>query len=336
MKAYELHKISEQVEVRLQPTRPRPQLNHGEVLIRVHAASLNFRDLMILAGRYPGQMKPDVIPLSDGAGEIVEVGPGVSSEVQGQRVTSTFFPNWRAGKITEPAIEVSLGFGMDGMLAEYVALPYEATIPIPEHLSYEEAATLPCAALTAWNALTEVGRVKAGDTVLLLGTGGVSMFALQFAKLLGATVIHTSSSEQKLERVKAMGADHLINYRNSPEWDRTVLDLTAGRGVDLVVEVGGAGTLERSLRAVKVGGIVATIGLVAGVGPIDPLPLISRAIQLSGVYVGSREMFLSMNKAIASAEIKPVIDCCFPIDEVGDAYEYMRSGNHLGKVVITI
>lgn len=335
MKAYELHEVSGLVEVRLNSNRPLPRPSHGEVLVRVHAASLNYRDLMILARRYPGIMKSRVVPLSDGAGEIVEVGQGVPSSALGQRVASTFFPCWQAGPISGAAVEVSLGFGADGMLAEYVAVPYQATVPIPEHLSYEEAATLPCAALTAWNALTGVGRIKPGDTVLLLGTGGVSIFALQFAKLMGATVIHTSGSDVKLQGVKALGADHLINYQTSPEWDQSVLDITGGRGVDLVVEVGGAGTLERSLRAVRVGGVVATIGLVAGVGAINPLPLISRAIQLSGVYVGSREMFSSMNRAIASAELKPVIDCRFSFDEVVDAYDYMRSAKHFGKVVIT-
>lgn len=336
MKAYELHEVAGKIEVRLNRSRTLPKLNHGEVLVRVRAASLNFRDLMILAGHYPGHMRPGVIPLSDGAGEIVEVGPGVPSSALGQRVTSTFFPNWQNGSISDLAIEASLGFESDGMLAEFVALPYKSTIAIPAHLSYEEAATLPCAAVTAWNTLTRVGRIKAGDTVLLLGTGGVSIFALQFAKIMGASVIHLSSSDAKLGRVKSMGADHLINYRSTPDWDRRVLDLTEGRGADLIVEVGGAGTLERSLRAVKVGGVVATIGLVAGVGQINPLPLISRAINLAGVYVGSREMFRSMNKSIEVAALKPVIDCSFHIDEALEAYEYMRNGSHLGKVVVSI
>jgi NADPH:quinone reductase-like Zn-dependent oxidoreductase len=336
MKAYELRELSGPDGVVLNADRPSPQPGHGEVVIQVRAASLNYRDLLIASGKYGGRMKSNAIPLSDGAGEVAAVGEGVERVKVGDRVTGAFFPDWVAGEISGEATRVGLGGPVDGMLAEFVVLPERAVLPFPEHLSFEEAATLPCAALTAWNALNEVGRLRAGDTVLLQGAGGVSIFALQFARLQGATVILTSSSDEKLKRAAALGANHLINYKRTPEWDQEVKRLTGGRGVDLVVEVGGAGTLERSLRAVRVGGVVATIGLVAGTGAINPLPLIMRAIRLIGVYVGSHEMFAAMNRAISGARLRPVIDQVFPFDQATEAYRYQESGRHFGKVVIRV
>ncbi|NYT43959.1 NAD(P)-dependent alcohol dehydrogenase [Alcaligenaceae bacterium] len=336
MKAYELHAAEDGLSLTLNDKRAQPEPGHGEVLIRVHAVSLNFRDLLIADGSYGRGTKADVIPVSDGAGEVSAVGPGVTSLQVGDRVTGAFFPDWTAGDVTEAAVSSSLGGSVDGMLAQYVVLPERAALKFADHLSYEEAATLPCAALTAWQALVDIGRVNAGQTVLLQGTGGVSIFALQFAQAMGATVIQTSSSNDKLERVRQMGARHTINYRDTPEWSQEVRRLTGDRGVDLVIEVGGAGTLEQSLQAVRVGGTVATIGLVSGVGDINPLPLISRAIRLNGVYVGSHAMFAAMNKAISAHQIKPIIDRAFSFEQAADAYAWLRSGSHFGKVVITV
>ncbi|QAA94213.1 zinc-dependent alcohol dehydrogenase family protein [Pollutimonas thiosulfatoxidans] len=336
MKAYELHAAKNGLSLTFNDKRAQPEPGHGEVLIRVHAVSLNFRDLLIADGSYGRGTKANVIPVSDGAGEISAVGPGVTSLRVGDRVVGAFFPDWTAGDITEAAVSSSLGGSVDGMLSQYVVLPERAALKFADHLSYEEAATLPCAALTAWQALVDIGRVNAGQTVLLQGTGGVSIFALQFAQAMGATVIQTSSSNDKLERVRQMGARHTINYRDTPEWSQEVRRLTDGRGVDLVVEVGGAGTLEQSLQAVRVGGTVATIGLVSGVGDINPLPLISRAIRLNGVYVGSHAMFAAMNKAISAHQIKPIMDRAFSFEQAADAYAWLRSGSHFGKVVITI
>ncbi len=336
MKAYELHTAKDGLSLALNDNRATPEPGHGEVLIRVRAVSLNYRDLLIADGTYGRGTKANVIPLSDGAGEISAVGPGVASLQVGDRVSGAFFPNWTAGDVTEASVTQSLGGPVDGMLAEYVVLPERAALKFADHLSYEEAATLPCAALTAWHALVDIGRINAGHTILLQGTGGVSIFALQFAHAMGAMVIQTSSSDDKLARVRQMGAHHTINYRNTPEWSQEVRRLTGGRGVDLVVEVGGAGTLEQSLQAVRVGGTVATIGLVSGVGQINPLPLISRSIRLNGVYVGSHAMFAAMNNAISAHQLKPIIDRAFSFEQAADAYAWLRSGSHFGKVVITV
>ncbi|MDN5844600.1 MAG: NAD(P)-dependent alcohol dehydrogenase [Alcaligenaceae bacterium] len=336
MKAYELHAAKGGLSLALNDKRAQPNPGYGEVLIRVHAVSLNYRDLLIMDGAYGRSAKANVIPLSDGSGEISAVGPGVTSLQVGDRVTGAFFPDWSAGQITEAGVLSSLGGSVDGMLSQYVVLPERAALKFADHLSYAEAATLPCAALTAWQALVDIGRISAGQTVLLQGTGGVSIFALQFARAMGATVIQTSSSNDKLERVRQMGASHTINYRDTPEWSKEVLRLTEGLGVDLVVEVGGAGTLEQSLQTVRVGGTVATIGLVSGVGAINPLPLISRAVRLNGVYVGSHAMFAAMTKAISAHQLKPVIDRVFDFEQAADAYAWLRSGTHFGKVVITV
>jgi len=336
MRAFELHGSKGHESLKLNNARPVPEPGYGEVLIRVRATSLNYRDLLVAAGTYGAGTKTGVIPLSDGAGDVTAVGPGVTSLAPGDRVAGAFFPNWVGGDITAEDVRASLGGPIDGMLAEYVVLPERAALPFSPHLGFEQAATLPCAALTAWNALVEVGKLRAGQTVLLQGTGGVSIFALQFARVLGATVIQTSSSDEKLERVMAMGATHTINYRSHPDWASEVQRLTGGRGVDLVVEVGGAGTLEQSLRAVRVGGTIATIGLVSGVGQINPLPLISRAVHLVGVFVGSHAMFGDMTRAITAHELEPVIDTIFPFEQAAEAYAYQQSGAHFGKVVVSL
>jgi NADPH:quinone reductase-like Zn-dependent oxidoreductase len=315
---------------------PEPRPGDGEVLVRVRANSLNYRDLGITRGGYLRNDTRPVVPLSDGAGEVVEVGAGVTRFKAGDRVVASFFRDWIAGEVTEEQMHSALGGGIDGTLCELVCLPERAWLPVPPHLSFEEAATLPCAAVTAWQALVSLGRVKAGDVVLTLGTGGVSVFALQFAKLHGATVIVTSGSDEKLARARRLGADHGINYKAVPEWHEEARRLTGGRGVDNVIEVGGPGTFERSLAATAVSGRVSLIGvLTGGAGAVNPMAALFNRITVQGIYVGSAEMFAAMNRAIAANGLRPVIDRTFGFDEALDAYRYLKSGAHFGKVVIT-
>ncbi|MEX2286188.1 MAG: NAD(P)-dependent alcohol dehydrogenase [Planctomycetaceae bacterium] len=334
MKAYEIQKFGfENLKL---VERPQPEPATGEVLIRVRALSLNFRDLLILKGHYNARMPLPRVPLSDGAGEVVAVGQGVTRVSVGDRVMGNFSQSWLDGEPTLEKSRGALGGDVDGMATEFVALSQEGVVRVPAHLSDEEAATLPCAAVTAWNALVRQGNIKAGDTVLLLGTGGVSLFALQFARLFGARTIITSSSDEKLARARELGAHDTINYRSVPEWERRVLDLTGGRGVDHIVEVGGAGTLPKSLRAVRVGGCIALIGVLTGVGDVNPLPIIMRSIQVRGVFVGSRTMFEEMNRAIELHRLKPVVDRVFDFDELPAALRYMESGAHFGKIVVRV
>jgi NADPH:quinone reductase-like Zn-dependent oxidoreductase len=314
---------------------PMPKPNAGEVLVRVRATSLNYRDTAVVSGQYPGQTLP-MIPLSDGAGEVVEVGEGVTRVQVGDRVAGIFFQDWIAGKLTREKIKSALGGAIDGMLAEYVVLNQEGLVHLPAHLSYEEGATLPCAAVTAWQALVDRGRLSAGETVLLLGTGGVSIFALQFAKIMGAKVIITSSSDEKLAQAKQLGADETINYKTFPNWDEKVYELTQQEGVDRVIEVGGAGTLEKSLRSTGVGGRISLIGVLGGAGEVNHTQMLMKSIDVQGIYVGSRDMFEAMNRAIALHQIKPVIDHVFPFTEAPEAYRYLLSGSHFGKVVIQL
>ena len=316
--------------------RPEPKPGPGQALMRVRANSLNYRDLVVAGGGYGRQVKTPLIPISDGAGEVVEVGAGVTRVKPGERVAAIFMQRWLAGALTEDAGKSALGGAIDGMLAEYVVLDAEGLVPIPEHLSYAEAACLPCAAVTAWHALVTEGGIRAGDSVLVLGTGGVSIFALQFARLHGARVIATSSSQEKLARAIAMGASDGVDYRQTPEWGRRVLELTGGAGVDHVIEVGGAGTLPQSFRAVCYGGRISLIGVLSEPGSaVDPRPLLMKGARLQGIYVGSREMFASMNRAIALAGLRPVIDRVFPFAEAPEAYRYMKSAAHFGKIVIS-
>lgn len=308
---------------------------HGEVQVAMRAWSINFRDLGVASGRYfGGAVARDTIPLSDGAGEVVAVGEGVRLWRVGDRVASTFFQGWEGGPFHAGVPATALGGALDGVLAEQVILPEGGLVGIPDQLSFEEAACLPCAGLTAWSALFDAGKVGPGQTVLLLGTGGVSVFALQFAKAAGARVIVTSSSDEKLARAKALGADDLINYRSEPEWDRVALERTGGRGADIVVEVGGAGTLPRSLNAVAAGGTVAVIGVVAGGGAIDPVPLIPKAVRMQGIYVGSRSGFEAMNAALHHTGLRPVIEDRFAFADAPGAYRAMPKGAHFGKIVI--
>jgi NADPH:quinone reductase-like Zn-dependent oxidoreductase len=313
---------------------PRP--GHGQVLVRIRATSLNYRDLLIISGNYSRNLPLPLIPLSDCAGEVIEVGQGVSRWLPGDRVAATFFQDWDGGGIIEDVPKSALGGAIDGVLAEHTLFRDRGLVRVPANLSYEEGATLPCAALTAWHAL-QSGNLTCGQSVLTLGTGGVSLFALQFARSGGARVIATTGSEAKMERLRELGAGEVINYRTDAEWEKKVLEFTGRRGVDLVVEVGGAGTLGKSLKAVRLGGQISLIGVLSGsTGEVNPLPAVMKYVRIQGIYVGSREMFEAMNRGIVLNDIHPVIDRVFAFAEAKEAYRYLQSGAHFGKVVIAI
>ena len=333
MRAYRLQAagIDGLAEVELPMPKPGPR----QVLVKVAACSLNFRDLAIALGTYRMPTKPDLVPLSDGAGEVIEIGPGVTRVKAGDRVAGCFFQRWFGGPPAADTHVSALGGGLDGMLAQYVVLEQDGVVALPAHLTFEEAATLPCAAVTAWHALAEHARIVAGQTVLVQGTGGVSIFALQLARLMGAQVIVTSSSEEKLKRAKALGAAHGVNYKATPEWDKAVVELTGG-GVDHIVEVGGPGTLARSLRAIRVGGKITLIGVLAGAAEINPMLIFSRRANVQGISVGSTQMFEAMNRAIAASGLKPIIDKVFAFGEAPAAYRHLQSAQHFGKVVIRV
>ena len=316
--------------------RPEPAPGPNDVLIRVRAASLNYRDLLVAKGAYNPRLPLPRVICSDGAGEVARVGPAVKRIKVGDRVAGAFMQGWTDGALTEAKSRTALGGDLDGMLAEYVVLNEEGVVPIPSHLTFEEAATLPCAGVTAWHALI-AGGVKAGDTVLLQGTGGVSIFALQFAKLHGARVLITSGSDEKLGRAKGMGADEGTNYRASPDWEKWAREETGGVGVDQVIEVGGAGTLERSMRAVRVGGTISLIGVLSGgAGTVNPLPILMRSVTVRGIFVGSRAMFEAMNRAIELARLRPIVDRVFEFSHAADALRHLESGAHFGKVVVRV
>jgi NADPH:quinone reductase-like Zn-dependent oxidoreductase len=336
MKAYHIDRFgSVGGIVRRSSEDPRPGLK--EVLMRVRASSLNYRDLMVLRGGGRGPNKIGVVPLSDGAGEVAAIGEGVTRVKIGDRIAGCFHPRWFGGPIKPDYLTDRLGANLDGMLAEYAVFNEEAVVLLPSHLSFEEAATLPCAAVTAWVALTGHRRVTAGDAVLTQGSGGVSVFALQFARVLGARVIATTSTAEKAERLKALGASDVINYSETPEWDAKVRELTDGRGVDCIVEIGGPGTIAMSLQALAVGGHGSLIGASlssSGTG-LDPLLLTGRGITLGSISVGSRADFEAMNRAIALHRLRPVIDRAFPFAEAKAAYRHFEGRGHFGKVVIT-
>ena len=311
-----------------------PQPGYGQVLVKVKAVSLNYRDLLI--SQNPSQKMP-LVPLSDGAGEVVEVGSGVTRVKSGDRVAGIFFQHWIDGAMRADYHASAMGGSIDGMLSEYVLLNAEGVTKFPDYLSDEEAATLPCAAVTLWNALFEQSKLLPGETVLILGTGGVSVFAVQFAKAAGAKVILTSSSDEKLERGRAMGADMTVNYKTTPDWEKTVWTLTEKRGVDHVVEVGGAGTLEKSLKSVRVGGTVSLIGVLTGFETqIDPSIILMKSIRVNGIYVGSRAMFERMNTALLVTKIKPIIDRVFDFGDAPEALRYLQSAGHFGKIVVRV
>ena len=336
MKAYEIQQPG--IDNLAIAEREMPKAKFGEVLIQFHAFSLNYRDLMMVEGKYNPRMKLPAIPFSDGAGEIVSVGEGVTKWKVGDRVCPIFMQGWGEGEPNAEKSKTALGGGgdWDGVLREFGSFSQDSIVRIPEHLSFEEAATLPCAAVTAWNALSVSGAIKAGDTVLTLGTGGVSVFAVQFAKIFGARVISTSGSDEKIAKLKSLGADETINYRDCEDWDKAVLELTGRGGVDHVVEVGGSGTMARSVNVAKIGGHVAVIGVLANGGDFNPVSLLMKAVRMQGIFVGSRAMFEDMNRAITISGLHPVIDKTFSFGEVREALHYMESGSHFGKIVIKI
>jgi len=314
--------------------RPQPEPGRGQVRVALKAASVNYRDLLMIRGHYDPKQSLPLIPCSDGAGVVEAVGEDVSRFEVGQRVATLFAQKWWSEVPDFPRMRSTLGGPLDGTLTESIVLSEEGLVAIPEHLSDVEAATLPCAAVTAWSALVTLGGVKPGETVLVQGTGGVSIFALQFANVLGARTIVTSSSDEKLERAKALGAWETINYKDKPEWGKEARKLS-GDGVDHVVEVGGGGTLEQSLLAVGAGGGISIIGVLSGPGSrINVVPVFMRRIRLQGVFVGSRDGFEAMNRAIAQHRIRPVVDRVFPFDEAPQAFEHMDAGRHFGKIAI--
>ena len=336
MKVYEVVKGSSSLDGLRRAERTEPRPGPGEVLIRVRATSINYRDQMVLMGRYFAAVEKETIPLSDGAGEVVSVGPGVTKFKQGDRVIGTFFQTWIDGPRKEwsPA----LGVPLDGTLAEYIALKEDGVVAMPAHLSFEEAATLPCAGVTAWNALMVSGtRIKAGDTVLCLGTGGVSTQAMQFAKAAGARVIITSSSDEKLEKARKLGAWQGINYKTHAEWHKEVQRLTNGRGADCVIEVGGIGTLARSYESIGFGGKIQLIGFLGGpTGEQNPTAIMMKAGSIHGIGVGSTAMFEDMNRAIEVNQIKPIVGKVFPFEEAPEAFRQFAAGDFFGKIVITV
>lgn len=314
---------------------PEPTPASGEVKIRLKAASLNFRDLSVASGGYPRNDTRPVVPLSDGAGEVVEVGPNVTRWSIGDRVSPTFVQDWLLGGPTDAALPTGLGGGIDGVLTEAMVVPEESLVSIPDEMSFQQAATIPCAAVTAWHALFSAGNLQAEETVLLLGTGGVSVFALQMAHAVGAIPIVTSSNDEKLERARSMGAKQTINYRSKPDWHKEVKRLTEGRGVDHVVEVGGPGTLERSLKSAAVGGQIHLIGVLdSPEAKISPMLSVFNLVRINGIYVGSREMHERTLRQLHDGKIEPVIDATFPFGEALEAYRYFASQRHFGKVVI--
>jgi NADPH:quinone reductase-like Zn-dependent oxidoreductase len=317
--------------------RPEPRPGPGQILLRMRAVSLNYRDLLTVRGEYnPNQPLP-LVPCSDGAGEVVAVGEGVSRFRAGDRAVPIFAASWIAGEPTRDKLRSTLGGPLDGTLCERMVVSEQSAVRPPEHLSDEEAACLPCAGLTAWSALVTHGAIRAGDTVVVQGTGGVSVFALQFAALAGARVIVTSSSDEKLERARTLGAWHGINYRQEPRWERRVRELTGGVGADHVVEVGGAQTLAQSLSAVRSGGRISLIGILSGhVADLNINPILMRQVRVQGIFVGDREGFEAMNRAIEQHRLHPVVDRVFPFEQAREAFEVLAGGGHFGKLSIRV
>ena len=333
MKQFEIHEFG--IENLALVDRDMPQPGYGEVLVRMRAASLNYRDLMVVKGLYNPKLRRPIVPLSDACGTVEAVGPGTTRFKPGDRVAGCFMQRWIDGPPTKDKAQSALGGAIDGVLRECAVFSEQGLVPVPAYLSDEEAAALPCAAVTAWHALFEHTPAVPGDSVLLQGTGGVSIFALQFAAAAGLKPIITSSSDEKLARAKKLGAAETINYQSSPEWDEAARRLTSGEGVGHVVEVGGSGTFERSLRAVRMGGVVSVIGVLSGVEPVvSPRQILMNSVRLQGIYVGSRAMFERMNRFIELHQIRPVIDRVFGWTEIKDALQYMESQRHLGKICL--
>jgi len=315
--------------------RETPTPGPGEILVRIRASSLNFHDYLVANGSIPTDHGR--IPMSDGAGEVVEVGTDVDAFSEGDRVVSTFMPKWLDGPPSPEKLSLIPGDTADGYAAEYVAAPAQAFTHAPRHYDMTQAATLPCAAATAWHALMDAARIKPGDVVLTQGTGGVSIFALQFAKAAGATVVATSSSDEKLERLTRLGADHVINYKAEPKWGKAAKALTNGRGVDAVVEVGGPGTLPQSIKACRMGGHIAMIGVLTGLtGEVPTSAFFYSNLTMTGITVGSRAQQQTMIRAIEANGIEPVIDRTFPLAELADAFRHQESRRHFGKICLTV
>jgi NADPH:quinone reductase-like Zn-dependent oxidoreductase len=334
MKAYELRPL-EGFDALTLVDRPLPELGPRDVRVHVRAVSLNYRDLVMARGAKK-RAKP-IVPTSDGAGEVVAIGTDVKAVAVGDRVAASFFPTWLDGELSDDIHAHALGGSIDGMLAEHVVLEERAWIKFPESLSYEQAATLPCAGVTAYHALFEAAGLRPGDTVLVQGSGGVAIFALQLARAAGANVVVTSSSPEKRGRLESLGAVKTIDYGATPKWGDAAKAFTGGRGVDVVLEAGGPGTFDQSVAALRYGGAMSIFGVLTGTaGPVNTYALFHKAIRVRGVYVGSVRMFEALNRALAASKIEPIIDRVFAFDEARAAYEHLASGRHLGKVVIRI
>ncbi len=336
MRLYRLGKLGSLDALQLKESDA-PQPGAHEVAVRIRACSLNHRDLNIISGNYTSvALKAGAIPLSDGAGEVMAVGSQVTRWRAGDRVAPIFVQRWLGGNLVQEYMPSALGGPSDGVLAEQIVLSEEGLVRIPSHMSFEEAATLPCAAVTAWNAALVKGHLQPGDTIVTLGTGGVSLFAAQFAMMIGARVIATTGSDDKIERLRKLGVRDIINYRTTPDWDKRVRDLTGRRGADLVVEVGGPGSLAKSIGAIRYCGHISAVGNLAGKASIDPGALFAKRASMCGLQVGSRDMFEAMNRAIETVRLEPIIDRVFDFGEARAAYEHLASGKHFGKVVIRI
>jgi NADPH:quinone reductase-like Zn-dependent oxidoreductase len=333
MKAFEIQRFGDDGLVQVE--RPDPVSPPGHALVRVRAASLNYRDLLTIRGLYNPKLPLPLIPFSDGAGEVAATGEGVTRFKVGDRVAGSFFQRWLSGRPTKAKLLSALGGPLSGMLCDRIVLHEEGLVRVPDHLSDEEASTLPCTGVTAWSALVEQGGLRAGETVVVLGTGGVSVFAVQIAKLVGARVIVTSSSEAKLERARSLGADETIDYKKTPDWEKKVRELTGGEGADHVLEVGGGGTFGRSVKATRVGGTISLIGVLAGPSTeVSLTPILMQNIRVQGVIVGSRETFEDLNRAIVQHRLRPVVDRVLPFAEAREALAWMAGQQHFGKVVV--
>ncbi|MFQ5673387.1 MAG: NAD(P)-dependent alcohol dehydrogenase [Nitrospinales bacterium] len=315
--------------------KPEPQPGPGEILLQVRAASLNYRDLLTVEGRYNPHQPLPLVPLSDGIGEVLATGEGVSRVKTGDRVAGIFAQKWLAGTPSNSMLQSTLGGPLDGMLTERIVLHEDGLVHVPDHLTDEQAAALPCAGVTAWNALVTEGGLKAGQSVLIQGTGGVSIFALQFTRMFGARAIVISAHEEKLARAKNLGANEVIHSRAVPDWDKKVLELTDGLGVDHVVEVGGAATLQKSLHSVRFGGRISLIGILSGIETqVNIISVLMKRVRVQGIYVGHRESFEAMNRAIRVSRLVPAVDRAFSFPEAIDAFRHMKSGKHFGKICI--
>ncbi len=334
MKAIRLTKLGGSLNLHDEPTpTPGPQ----QVLVRVHAASLNFRDQAILHDQYGGGVKENVVPLSDGAGEVVAIGPDVTRVKVGDRVTANCNVHWLDGRYNPEYQSNSIGMSIDGMLADHVVLHENALVHLPDYLSYAEAASLPCAAVSAWTALHIATPLQPGQTVLIQGTGGVAMFGLQIARMFGARVFAITSSDEKAERLKNMGAEAVVNYREVPEWHHEILNFTNGKGVDKTIDIAGEATIVKAAASTRIGGEIGLVGFVSGFGGgLPPIDILSRGLTIAGIAIGPRTNFEALLRAMAVTEVKPVIAQVFPFAEYNEAYRLLESGNFVGKIVVDV